>query len=166
MTLRTRDRTPSTNAEPTLNNVETSVGRAPRRKATDKHNTIPMIVASVAGVSPIVHMELGAGEDEQTQLVPFDLRPPTKSHNAKWCEGPNRASFSARVLPHVFATNPHRQRVCIGFGFDAGCWSVVWNRHSTHRSVNKLTAKMDTDNLKRLSHAIAFSTRHRCRSNR
>ena len=39
-----------------MNNVETAVRRAHKRRDTDKHNMIPMIVAKMTEVSPIVHM--------------------------------------------------------------------------------------------------------------
>ena len=46
-----------------------------------------MFPFTVSAVKPFSgHNELDVGEDEQTQLVPFNLRPPTKSHSTMWSQ--------------------------------------------------------------------------------
>ena len=93
-----------------MNNVETTVGRAHKRRDTDKHNIIPMIVAKMAEVSPIVYK---CGQCGDTLVRAHGIRRLRRRTDAvgairvavtrnitqrQVVRAPSRASFSARVF--------------------------------------------------------------------
>ena len=133
-----------------MNNVETAVGRAHKRRDTDKHNMIPMIVAKMAEVSPIVHM---CGQCRDTFVRAHGIRRWGRRTDAvgairvavtrnitqrQVVRAPNR-KLLCKSLCHLCLQHTHIVEVYMGFGFNARIAGILCGSATTRCSRSRWT---------------------------